>query len=60
MKYQMSSSASLVIVIMLTASILSQQAPVGYDDTPMQPNGKWRVHDGTRPQPPIVTPGSHQ
>ena len=21
----------------------------------MQPNGKWRVHDGTRPYPPIVT-----
>jgi hypothetical protein len=33
-----------------------QQAPIGYDDTPMQPNGKWRVHDGTRPYPPIVTP----
>lgn len=23
----------------------------------MQPNGKWHIHDGTRPQPPIVTPG---
>lgn len=34
-----------------------QQAPVGYDDTPMQPDGKWHVHDGTRPQPPIVAPG---
>jgi hypothetical protein len=34
------------------------QAPVGYDDTPMQPNGKWRIHDGKRPQPTIVTPGS--
>jgi hypothetical protein len=33
-----------------------QPAPVGYDDTPLQPNGKWRVHDGKRPQPPIVTP----
>jgi hypothetical protein len=22
----------------------------------MQPNGKWRVHDGKRPQPPVVTP----
>jgi Domain of Unknown Function (DUF1080) len=34
-----------------------QQAPTGYDDTPMQPNGKWHIHDGKRPQPPIVTPG---
>jgi hypothetical protein len=56
MKHHISSSASLVIVILLTARVLSQQAPVGYDDTPMQPNGRWRVHDGTRPQPPIVTP----
>ena len=28
---------------------------LGYSDTPMQPNGKWHVHDGARPQPPIVT-----
>jgi hypothetical protein len=32
-------------------------APTGYQDTPLQPNGKWRVHDGTRPQPRVVTPG---
>jgi hypothetical protein len=32
-------------------------APTGYQDTPMQPNGKWHVHDGTRPQPRVVTPG---
>lgn len=31
---------------------------LGYDDTPFLPGGKWRVHDGTRPQPPIVTPGA--
>ena len=34
------------------------QAPVGYDDTPMQPGGRWRIHDGRRPQPAIVTPGA--
>ena len=33
-----------------------QQEPTGYQDTPMQPNGKWHIHDGTRPQPPVVTP----
>ena len=32
-------------------------APTGYKDTPMQPNGKWHIHDGTRPQPRVVTPG---
>ncbi len=32
-------------------------SPTGYQDTPLQPNGKWRIHDGTRPQPRVVTPG---
>ena len=31
---------------------------VGYDDTPFLPDSKWRVHDGTRPQPRIVTPAT--
>jgi len=30
----------------------------GFQDTPLQPDGKWHVHDPARPQPPIVTPGS--
>ena len=38
-------------------ALLSQQAPIGYDDTPMQPDGKWKVHDSKRPRPPVVTPG---
>jgi Domain of Unknown Function (DUF1080). len=24
----------------------------------MQPNGRWHIHDGKRPQPTIVTPGA--
>ena len=47
-------SAFLVI---LSGALVAQQAPVGYDDTPMQPNGKWRIHDGNRPQPKVVKPG---
>lgn len=31
---------------------------VGYDDTPMLPGSKWHVHDGNRPQPRIITPGT--
>lgn len=31
---------------------------VGYDDTPQLPGQKWRVHDGHRPQPRIVIPGT--
>ena len=30
----------------------------GFQDTPLQPDGKWHVHDPARPQPPIVTPGA--
>ena len=36
----------------------SSKKNVGYSDTPMQPNGKWHVHDGSRPQPPVITPGT--
>ena len=46
----------IFVALALTAAVSGQQAPIGYDDTPMQPNGKWRVHDGTRPHPSIVTP----
>ena len=46
----------MLVVLMLTATASGQKAPIGYDDTPMQPNGRWRVHDGTRPYPAVVTP----
>ena len=35
-----------------------KHSPVGYDDTPILPGQEWRVHDGGRPQPHVVTPGS--
>lgn len=31
---------------------------LGYDDTPVIPGSKWKVHDGNRPQPQIVNPGT--
>ena len=31
---------------------------LGYDDTPVLPNQKWRVHDIERPRPPKVTPAA--
>jgi hypothetical protein len=31
---------------------------LGYDDTPIIPGTPWHVHDGNRPQPPVVTPGN--
>ena len=30
----------------------------GFQDTPLQPDAKWHVHDPARPQPPVVTPGN--
>ena len=47
---------TLVFVAAVTAALgFGQAAQLGYDDTPFQPNGKWRVHDNTRPPPPVVT-----
>jgi len=53
-------SAHLAVAVVLLAGTLAGQqppAPVGYDDTPMQPNGKWKIHDANRPQPTVVAPG---
>jgi len=33
---------------------------VGYNDTPILPDSGWHVHDGDRPQPAIVTPGTQE
>jgi hypothetical protein len=30
---------------------------LGYQDTPVLPDSGYHVHDGNRPQPPVVTPG---
>jgi len=34
-----------------------ENADLGYSDTPILPDSGYHVHDGTRPQPPIVAPG---
>ena len=47
-----------LFAMLLATSASMQQPKIGYDDTPMQPNGKWHIHDGKRPQPRIVTPGA--
>ena len=49
---------SAMVTLALTVNILGQQPNLGYDDTPMQPNGKWHIHDGKRPQPVVVSPAS--
>lgn len=36
----------------------TNQQTLGYTDTPFIPGSKYRVHDGTRPQPRVVAPGT--
>jgi hypothetical protein len=52
-------AAGTILLAVATAPLLGQQQqePVGYDDTPIQPNGKWHIHDAKRPQPRVVTTG---
>ena len=50
---------TLSCALALSASALPTFAAEGYTDTPMQPNGKWHIHDPNRPHPPVVTPGKH-
>ena len=55
------------LIVLCAASLSAQQppapkqpappAPTGYKDTPMQPNGKWHIHDDDRPRPAVVKPG---
>jgi hypothetical protein len=51
------SGTYLAVLFLLVGNALGQQGNLGYDDTPMQPNGRWRVHDSRRPAPPIVSIG---
>ena len=54
------SAAAAIVIAGATVPLLAQeqqQSPLGYDDTPMQPGGKWHVHDAKRPQPRVITPG---
>ena len=46
-------------LVALGSLVTGQDHPrIGFKDTPMLPGGKWHVHDGDRPLPPIVDPGT--
>lgn len=49
--------AGIALATLLATSSQNLHAGVGYKDTPMQPNGKWHVHDSDRPMAKVVTPG---
>jgi len=48
----------LIAGIVQVASAAEEEAPTGYTDTPLLPGSKWHVHDGNRPHPQPVAPGS--
>jgi hypothetical protein len=50
-------STTLLLLTLASAASAAEGKGVGYQDTPIIPGTKWHVHDGERPQPPIVTPG---
>jgi len=51
-------TTAAALLASLTLPTLTAFAAEGYTDTPMQPDGKWRVHDPARPKPRVVTPGA--
>ena len=50
--------ATPLLLLLALAIHARPQEAFGYDDTPLLPDSKWRVHDGKRPQPRVVTPGA--
>ena len=48
----------VTVMIVLGAATPQHPSLMGYDDTPFLPGGKWRVHDGNRPQPGMVKPAT--
>lgn len=52
--------AALVTATAVSSSlVVGQDRPkLGYKDTPMLPGGKWHVHDGDRPFPKVIEPGT--
>src|SRR5437667_4914964 len=53
-------AALLIGAAVIGGLVACAQGPeqLGYSDTPLLPGGKWHVHDGARPQPRIIDPGS--
>ena len=50
-------STVIMAILLLAASRLASQEPhLDKNDMPMQPNGRWPMHDPTRPQPRVVIP----
>jgi hypothetical protein len=55
----MTKTPPFILLLATAGAVLAADTPkLGYQDTPLIPGTKWHVHDGERPQPKIVTPGT--
>jgi hypothetical protein len=50
--------AAAIAVAFTAGSPATAQEKPGFTDTPMLPDGKWKVHDADRPYPTVVTPAA--
>lgn len=50
-------AAAIAVAALAGGAAMAQDKP-GFRDTPMLPDGKWKVHDADRPHPEPVTPGA--
>lgn len=50
-------AAAIAVAALAGSAGMAQEKP-GFRDTPMLPDGKWKVHDADRPHPEVVTPGA--
>jgi hypothetical protein len=50
--------AAVALLALASRGIGQDQPAVGFKDTPMLPGGKWHVHDGDRPRPAVIQPGT--
>jgi hypothetical protein len=49
--------ANFALVQTTKAAEVTIDGIAGFQDTPVEPDSQWHVHDPARPQPPVVTPG---
>lgn len=50
-------TAAIAVAALAGSAGMAQDKP-GFRDTPLLPDGKWKVHDADRPHPEVVTPGA--
>lgn len=46
------------VALMAALALAQEHRKLGYKDTPILPGGKWHVHDGDRPMPKVIEPGT--